>query len=55
MCGRFEGTNETWAQLHELLSGFAKLPPETAAQYTEREMRPTNNYPIITRAADGGY
>ena len=55
MCGRFEGTNETWAQLQELLSGFAQLPPETAARYAEREMRPTNNYSIITRAVDGGF
>lgn len=55
MCGRFEGTNETWAQLYELLNDFAHLPPETAERYAEREMRPTNTYPIVTKTKAGGY
>jgi len=49
MCGRFEGANETWAQLRELLGDFAHLPPETAARYADREIRPTNTYPILTK------
>ena len=55
MCGRFEGQNETWQQLHELLSGFAHLPAETAAQYADREIRPTNRYPVIRPAVGSGY
>jgi len=54
MCGRFEGVNETWEQLYELLSSFAHFPKEVASVYAEREMKPTNNYPIVTRGADGG-
>ncbi len=55
MCGRFEGTNETWAQLHELLSEFAQMPPEASERYADREIRPTNKYPVIINAPGGGY
>jgi putative SOS response-associated peptidase YedK len=55
MCGRFEGVDETWEQLYELLENFAQLPSDTAARYTGREIRPTNKYPIIVNAPTGGY
>ena len=55
MCGRFEGTNETWKELYEILNDFAHLPAEDAARYADREIRPTNKYPILTKAAGGGY
>lgn len=55
MCGRFEGVNETWAQLQELLGDFAHLPPETAARYADREIRPTNKYLVLIRSAPESY
>lgn len=55
MCGRFEGVNETWEELHELLSGFAHFPKEIADVYAGREIRPTNKYPVIAKSKDETY
>ncbi len=52
MCGRMKGADATWAEFHDMLSGFASFPPERAERYAGREIFPTNQYPIIVKAGD---
>jgi putative SOS response-associated peptidase YedK len=49
MCGRYKGP-DTWAELHEVLSGFA---PPAEARAVPAEFRPTNKVPIVLPSAAG--